>query len=489
LQFTFTNLKNYKNYYAAKFPLQGAEGVNYQNHLALQKTKFVHCIPIAIATKFRQMSNRRSFLQKIGLLSASAIAANLLQPAWSHDLQEAIKRAASVPPDKLASDEAFWYFVQQSYTIAPNFINLNNGGVAPAPKPVADAMKTSYDFSNQAPSYFMWRVVDQGREPLRKNLAKLAGCDAEEIALHRNASEALETVIFGIDLKPGDEVVLARQDYPNMIGAWRQREKREGIKLVWVNLELPSEDENYLVKQYTNAFTSKTKLVQITHMINWIGQKLPVRKIADAAKKHPAAGAQEILVLVDGAHSFAQFEFLIPELNCDYFGTSLHKWLSAPVGTGLLYVRKEKIKTVWPLFGAGEKEEDNIRKFEHLGTRPFFIEEAIGKAIDFYDMIGAKRKEERLLYLKNYWMNKVKDVPGVKLHTSFKKEFGCAIGLVSVDGKTPQELDSFLWDNYRIHAVGIVWENISGVRITPNVYTSTKDLDRLVEGITAFVKI
>ena len=209
---------------------------------------------------------------------------------------------------------------------------------------------------------------------------------------------------------------------------------------------------------------------------------MPVRKIADAAKK------KNIDVLVDGAHTFAQFEFLLPDLNCDYFGTSLHKWLGAPIGTGFLYVRKEKIKNIWPLFGAGDKEDDNIRKFEHLGTRPFFIEEAIDKAIDFYDMIGARRKEERLLYLKNYWMSKVKDIPGVKLHTSLKKEFSCAIGLVSVEGKSPAELESFLWDNYKIHSVGINWENIHGVRITPNVYTSIKNLDRLVEGITAFAK-
>ena len=188
------------------------------------------------------MSNRRSFLNKAGLLSASALTAGLFQPAWSRDLQSALKNAAAVPPAGLATDEEFWYYVQQSYTISSNFINLNNGGVSPAPKVVADAMKRYYDISNEAPSYFMWRVVDQGREPLRKSLAQLAGCDAEEIALHRNASEALETIIFGIDLKAGDEVVLTKQDYPNMIGAWKQREKREGIKLVWVNLELPSED-------------------------------------------------------------------------------------------------------------------------------------------------------------------------------------------------------------------------------------------------------
>jgi selenocysteine lyase/cysteine desulfurase len=238
-----------------------------------------------------------------------------------------------------------------------------------------------------------------------------------------------------------------------------------------------------LVKQYTDAFTAKTKLVQVTHMINWIGQKIPVKQIADAAKK------KNIEVMVDGAHTFAQFEFLIPGLNCDYFGTSLHKWLGAPIGTGLLYIRKEKIKNIWPLFGAGDKEEDNIRKFEHLGTRPFYIEQAIDKAIDFYDMIGAKRKEERLLYLKNYWMEKVKDVPKVKLHTSFKKEFGCAIGMVSVEGKTPQELDGYLFEKFKVHTVGISWEQIRGVRVTPNVYTTTKNLDRLVEGIISFAKV
>lgn len=428
------------------------------------------------------MANRRSFLNKMGFLSATALSANIFQPAWSRNLKSALKNVEAIAPCDLASDDEFWYYVQQSYTISSNFINLNNGGVSPAPKVVADAMKRYYDISNEAPSYFMWRVIDQGREPLRKNLAQLAGCDKEEIALHRNASEALETIIFGIDLKPGDEVVLSKQDYPNMIGAWKQREKREGIKLVWINLELPSEDENYLVKQFTDAFTSKTKLVQITHMINWIGQKLPVKKIADAAKK------KNIEVLVDGAHTFAQFEFLISDLNCDYFGTSLHKWLGAPIGTGLLYVRKEKIKNIWPLFGAGEKEEDNIRKFEHLGTRPFYIEQATDKAIDFFDMIGAKRKEERLLYLKNYWMERVQNIPKVKLHTSFKKEFGCAIGSVSVEGKSPAELDSFLWEKYKIHAVGINWENIHGLRVTPNVYTTTKNLDRLVEGIENFAK-
>ncbi len=426
--------------------------------------------------------NRRSFLNAAGSLSASAFLSSLAQPVWSRNLHRVLSSSVDKSANELANDEDFWYYVQESFTVSPNLINLNNGGVSPSPKIVQDAMKRYFDISNEAPSYYMWRILDQGREPLRSNLAKLAGCSPEEIAMHRNASEALETVIFGLDLKAGDEVVLTKQDYPNMINAWKQRELRDGVKLVWLNLELPSEDNDYLANLYINAFTSKTKVVHITQIINWSGQIIPVKRIADAAHQ------RNIEVLVDGAHSFAHFQFTIPELGCDYFGTSLHKWLAACIGTGLLYVKKEKIKGLYPLFAGGDAKSDDIRKFENLGTRPFFIEEATGKAIEFYDMIGAERKEKRLLYLKNYWMAKVRDIPKVKIGTSLKSGFGCAIGIVSVDGKKPSELDSFLFDKYKIHAVGIEWENIRGVRVTPNVYTTTKNLDLLVEGIERFAK-
>lgn len=328
----------------------------------------------------------------------------------------------------------------------------------------------------------MWRILDQGRETLRNNLAKLGGCSAEEIVINRNSSEGLETVIFGMQLKAGDEVVLSKQDYPNMINAWKQREQRDGIKLVWVNLELPSEDEQYMINQYVSQFSSRTKVVHITHVINWNGQIIPVRKIADAAKK------RNIEVVVDGAHSFAHFDFKIPDLGADYFAASLHKWLYAPIGSGMLYVKKEKIKSLYPLFATDVPLKDDIRKFEHLGTRPFFIEQAINKAIEFHEMIGIERKEKRLHYLKNYWMGKMKDIPKVKLHTSLKSKWGCAIGMVSVEGKKPGELHDYLFGNYKIHATTIEWENIKGVRITPNVYTTTKNLDLLVEGIEKFAK-
>src|ERR1700704_1720016 len=249
--------------------------------------------------------NRRSFIQKAGAFSATAFLSSLTQPAWSRNLHKALQNAENISASDLATEEDFWYYIQQSFTVSPTLINLNNGGVSPAPKTVQDAVKRYYDFCNEAPSYYMWRILDQGREPLRANLANVAGCSAEEMVINRNSSEGLETIIFGLQLKAGDEIVAARQDYPNMVNAYKQREIRDGIKMVWINLELPSEDENYLVSQYVNAFNSKTRVVHITHNINWNGQILPVKKIAQEAHK------RGLDVIVDGAHSFAQFDFKV----------------------------------------------------------------------------------------------------------------------------------------------------------------------------------
>ena len=420
---------------------------------------------------------RRDFFKKTGLLSAAGLLTGVHPVAA---LDPLFKKMQGLSDEELVSDEDFWYQVQQSFTVSPSLINLNNGGVSPAPRTVQEAMKRYYDYSNETPTYYMWRILDQGREPLRQQLARLAGCAADEIAINRNSSEGLETVIFGMTLSSGDEVVASRQDYPNMINAWNQRVIRNGIKMVWVNLELPSEDEDYLVGQYVNAFTPNTKVVHLTHVINWNGQVLPIRKIAREAHR------RGIEVIVDGAHSFAHLDFKIPDLEADYFATSLHKWLYAPIGSGMLYVRKEKIASIFPLFANDSPKSDDIRKFEALGTRPFFIEQAIGKAIEFNEMLGIGRKQKRLHYLKNYWMERVRSLPGVRLHTSTDPKWACAIGNMSVEGKTPGELDRFLLDKYKVHTVAIQWENINGIRVTPNVYTTTRQLDQFIEGVTAF---
>ena len=423
------------------------------------------------------MEPRRKFLQQVGMLAGAFSANSLFNQLHAASWESAHQKIAHLSPEAAAAEEDYWSVIQQAYTVNSNIIILNNGGVSPSPRVVQEAVERYNQLSNQGPSYYMWRILDQGREPLRQKLAVLAGCSPEEIAINRNATEALNTVIFGLDLKAGDEVIGTKQDYPNMINAWKQRSEREGIQYTQLNFRFPIENDEEIVSTFEKAITPKTKLLHITHVINWIGQILPVAKISAMAKKHG------IEVLVDGAHSFGLLDFNIPDLGCDYFGTSLHKFLSAPIGSGLLWIRKEKIGKIWPLVCNDKPRGEDIRKFETLGTRSFPIEQGIGEAVNFQFGIGRKRKEERIRYLKNYWAMRVKDIPKVKIHTSFKPEYACAICGVSVDGMTPGELDSALFNTYKIHTVGIVWENISCVRITPHVYTRLEDLDRLVKGI------
>ncbi|MEO6584127.1 MAG: aminotransferase class V-fold PLP-dependent enzyme [Ferruginibacter sp.] len=423
------------------------------------------------------MDSRRNFLQKAGLLTGAFSINSLFNEIHAADFETANKKVSHLFASEIAEDEDYWAVIKQAYTVNSNIINLNNGGVSPSPKVVQDALERYNKLANEGPSYYMWRILDQGREPLREKLADLAGCDANEIAINRNATEALNTVIYGLPLKAGDEVIGTKQDYPNMINAWKQRATRDGIIYNQVSFNFPIEDEEEIVKVYENAITPKTKLLHVTHMVNWVGQLMPVKKIAKMAH------AKGIEVLVDGAHSFGLLNFKIPDLDSDYFGTSLHKFLSAPIGSGMLWIKKDKIKTIWPLLCNDKPNSEDIRKFESLGTRSFPIEQAIGEAINFHNAIGAERKQERIHYLKNYWASAVKKNPKVKIHTSLNPKYGCAICGVSVQGLTPGELDSQLFNKYKIHTVGIVWENISCVRITPHVYTSLKDLDKLIKAI------
>jgi hypothetical protein len=423
------------------------------------------------------MEPRRKFIQQVGLLAGAFSANSLFNQLHAATFEDANRKIQHLSPEAVAADEDFWGLIQQSYTVNSNLIILNNGGVSPSPRIVQEAVERYNKMSNEGPSYYMWRILDQGREPLRQKLAVLAGCSPEEIAVNRNATEALNTVIFGLDMKAGDEVIGTKQDYPNMINAWKQRAEREGVVYTQLNFKFPIENDEEIVSAYEKAITPKTKLLHVTHIINWIGQIMPVKKITDMAKKHG------IEVIVDGAHSFGLLDYKIPDLGCDYFGTSLHKFLSAPIGSGMLWISKEKIAKVWPLVCNDNPKGTDIRKFETIGTRSFPIEQGIGEAVNFQMAIGSKRKEDRIRYLKNYWANKVVNHPKVKIHTSFKPEYSCAICGVSIDGMTPGEIDNALLNNYKIHTVGIVWENISCVRITPHVYTRIQDLDKLVFAI------
>jgi selenocysteine lyase/cysteine desulfurase len=422
-------------------------------------------------------NDRRIFLKQAATLAGAFSVNSLFNHAHAADWQKASQKVKHLSDEQVAGDEDYWSEIQRSFTVNANIINLNNGGVSPSPLIVQQAVERYNLLSNEGPSYFMWRILDQGREPLREKLAGLAGASPEEIAVNRNATESLNTIILGLDLKSGDEVIGTKQDYPHMIQAYKQRALRDGIVYKQLSFDFPIEDDEQIVKAYEDAITQKTKLIHVTHMINWVGQVMPVRKICDMAH------AKGIEVICDGAHSFGLMDFKIPDLHCDYFGTSLHKFLSAPIGSGMLWIKKEKIEKIWPLLSSGNPHSGDIRKFEELGTRSFPIEQGIGEAINFHEGIGSKRKEERIRYLKNYWASKVQQIPKVKLHTSLNPKYSCAICGVSIDGMKPGEVDSALFEKYKIHTVGIVWENISCVRVTPHVYTSVNDLDKLVKAI------
>jgi len=427
-------------------------------------------------------SDRRTFLRQAATLAGAFSTGSLFNQAHAADFNAASRAVAHLGPAEVAQNEDFWAVIQRAYSVNPDIINLNNGGVSPSPVVVQQAVERYNQLANEGPSYFMWGILDQGREPLREKLAHLAGANANEIAIDRNSTEALNTIIFGLPLKAGDEVIGTKQDYPHMIEAYKQRAERDGIVYKQISFDFPTEDDDAIVKAYEQAITPRTRLIHVTHMVNWVGQTMPVAKIADMAHGH------NVEVLADGAHSFGLLDFKIPDLHCDYFGASLHKFLSAPIGTGMMWVRADKIEKVWPLVCAANPHSSDIRKFEDLGTRSFPLEQGIGEAINFHEGIGSKRKEQRIGYLKNYWASRVQSIPRVKLHTSLNLNYSCAICGVSIDGMTPSQVASALFDKYKIHTVGIVWENISCVRVTPHVYTPLDDLDKLVGAIGEIAK-
>ena len=423
------------------------------------------------------MLGRKQFIKQLGLIAGAFSVNSLFNQMFAAEILLANSEIKHLSPLDVAENEDYWSVIQRSYSISPQIINLNNGGVSPSPLVVQEAVERYNKLTNEGPSYYMWEILDQGREPLREKLADLGGCSKEEIVINRNATESLNTIIFGLDLNVGDEVIGCKLDYPNHMNAWKQRALRDGIIYKQLDFNFPIENDEEIVAAYENAITSKTKIIHVTHVINWMGQILPVRKICDMAHHHG------LEVLCDGAHSFGLLDFNIPDLGCDYFSTSLHKFLSAPIGSGMMWIKKDKISKIWPLLGNGDPRGTNIRKFETLGTRSFPIEQGIGEAINFQLAIGNKRKEERIRYLKNYWAERVLDVPKVKIKTSLKSDFSCAICGVSIDGVTPGELGRLLFNNYKIHTVAIDYENVNCVRITPHVYTRLPELDKLVRAI------
>src|SRR5215831_5475915 len=388
------------------------------------------------------MDRRRFFTSAAGVVAAFQ----------SDSVARAQTASASVsgrPADAVARDEDFWFNVRHAFTVDRNIINLNNGGVSPSPKVVMDTEIRYLEVENMLPTYYMWRILDPGLETVRRRLAQCFGCDAEEIAITRNASEALETVQLGLDLKPGDEVISTNQDYPRMITTWQQRARRDGIVFKQVTFQVPPPSMDYLAKRIEDAITPRTKVIHICHITNRTGQIFPVKKICRMGRE------RGIEVIVDGAHSFAQFPFTQKDLDCDYFGTSLHKWLLAPIGTGMLYVKKNKIPQIWPMMGADESLREDIRKFEQIGTHPASQRNAITEALNFHESLGVERKAARFRYLRRRWSNRLRNLPGVKILNSEDPEQSCAIGFLSVDGIEAVKLVNYLWNNHRIWTTSV----------------------------------
>jgi len=387
----------------------------------------------------------------------------------------------SLSPVLAAREEGYWARIARAFALDRTNLNLNSGWTSPSPKMVTEAF-LRYKQQEDATAFTMWQMLEPQAETIRAGLAGLFGCDKEEVAITRNASESLQILLFGIDLRRGDEVIATTQDYPRMLTALRQRELREGPRVKLVKIPIAPKNTDDIVDALESAITPKTKLILISHQINITGQIMPVRTICEMAR------SRRIEVIVDGAHSLAQLDFKRDDLQCDYFGSSLHKWLYSPKGAGFLYVKKERIPNVWALMASEDKYKNDIRKFEEIGTHSSATRLSIGEALLFHEAIGAKRKEERLRYLTSYWMTRLSNVDGISFNTSFDPTQYCAIANFNIDGRDPKTVTDQLMSRHRIIATPIHHEEFNGIRITPNIFTTLEQLERFCDAVEGMVR-
>lgn len=393
-------------------------------------------------------------------------------------LDEVLAKTAGIPSAELVANEDFWAQIRAAYPVTKDFIQLENGYYSLAAQEVLDSYQQHIQRINAVSSYYMRTRQFDDKLESRRQLAELLGASTDEVIITRNTTESLDTIIAGIDWKPGDEAIMAEQDYGAMLDMFKLQARRHGLvnRVVSVPNHPASDDE--LVSLYEKAITPKTRLLMVCHLINITGQIMPVRKIVEMAHRH------NVEVLVDGAHAFAHLDFKIADLGgCDYYGTSLHKWLGTPLGAGLLYVREDKIKPIWQLFGDMGYADDDIRKLNHTGTHPVATDLAIQDAIRFHQRIGIARKQDRLRYLQRYWTSKVRSNPSIILNTPEDSSRSCAIANVGIKGKKPGDLARLLFEKYRIFTVAIDGANVHGVRVTPHLYTTTQELDAFVRAL------
>lgn len=412
--------------------------------------------------------NKREFVRSLGGASLGLM--------FSPDI---LSRLASTPATELAEDEAFWKAIRGKYRLTPDYINLESGYYSMQSEEVLEGFIASVRKVNYEAAHYMRTVRVDDRNRVRDKLAGLAGCSPEELIITRNTTESLDTVISGFDWKPGDEAVMAMQDYGAMVDQFKLQARRYGLvnKVVSVPLDPRSDDE--IVQLYASAITPRTRLLMISHLVNITGQILPVRKVADMAH------GRGVEVLVDGAHAFAHLDFRIPELGADYYGASLHKWLGAPLGAGILYVRRDRIEKLWPIYADEAVPFAFIDKLNHTGTHPCHTDLGIEHAMAFHEMIGVARKEARLRWLQQYWTSRVRGKPRILVNTPVDPARSCAIANVGIAGVTPADLASTLFEKYRVYTVAInrPEAGVVGVRVTPHLFTTTAELDVLVKAL------
>src|SRR5271157_4722181 len=418
--------------------------------------------------------DRRSFFE---LAAGTAVAA-----FGDNAIARASAAVQGRTPEEVAADEDYWAEIRNAFTIDRNVVNLNNGYVSPAPRVVQEAMRRYLEYSDMGPYHTMIAVLERQAEVVRRRLAEAAGCDPEEMAITRNASESLENVQYGIDLKPGDEVLTTNQDYPRMLTTFRQRELREGIVLKTISFPVPPPSMDDLYQRFERAVTPRTRLILVCHITNRTGQIFPIKRICEMAH------ARNIPVIVDGAHAFSQFPYKISDLDCDYYGVSLHKWTYAPVGTGFLYVRKSRIASTWSLMASDARQDDDIRKFEEIGTHPAANHNAITEALIFNENLGIDRKAARLRYLRDRWALRLAQNPKCKILHSPDPAQSCGIGFLAFNGIDPGKMGAALVSKYNILTATMDHEEYSGIRVTPNVYSTVRDIDFFADMVEKEVK-
>jgi len=421
--------------------------------------------------------NRRSLLQ---LAAGTAVAA--MQDYTLDRVAAATSYVKDRTPEEVAADEDYWAEIRSAFTIDRNVVNLNNGYCSPAPRPVQDAMRRYLEYSDMGPYHTMVNVLERQVEQVRRRLAQAAGCDPEEMAITRNASESLENAQYGIDLKPGDEVLTTNQDYPRMIETFRQRERREGIVLKTISFPVPPPSMDDLYQRFERAVTPKTKLILVCHITNRTGQIFPIKRICEMAH------ARNIPVIVDGAHAFSHFPYKLSDLDCDYYGVSLHKWACAPVGTGFLYVRKSRIASTWSLMASSARQVNDIRKFEEIGTHPAANHNAISAALVFTENIGIERKAARLRYLRDRWARRLAENSKCRILHSPDPAQSCGIGFLSFNGPDAAKIQSTLTNQYGILTAMMGHEEYTGIRITPHVYSTVAEIDYFADSVEKEVR-